>query len=211
MTGPSPDDPYPMVGFPQVGFLRPLVRNPNIIVGEYTYYDDPDGPEHFESKCVLYHFPFVGDKLILGKYCALARNVKFIMNGANHAMNGISTYPFYIFGNGWEVATPGPDDLSYKGDTIVGNDVWLGYDALVMPGVRIGDGAIVAARSVVTSDVAPYSIVGGNPARVIRMRFAAETIKELLDIQWWHWNVEKVTRNLRHIVAADVEKLRHAT
>lgn len=211
MKGPSPEEPHPMKGFPQVGFLRPLVNNPNIIVGEYTYYDDPDGPEHFESKCVLYHFPFVGDKLILGKYCALARNVKFIMNGANHSMNGFSTYPFYIFGNGWEVATPGPDDLSYKGDTIVGNDVWLGYDALVMPGVKIGDGAIVAARSVVTSDVAPYSVVGGNPARVIRMRFADELIKELLEIQWWNWNVEKVTRNLRQIVAADIEKLRYAT
>lgn len=211
MIGPSPDDPHPMAGFPQVGFLRPLVKNPNIIVGEYTYYDDPDGPEHFESKCVLYHFPFVGDKLILGKYCALARNVKFIMNGANHAMNGFSTYPFYIFGNGWEVAAPGSDDLSYKGDTIIGNDVWLGYDALVMPGVKIGDGAVIAARSVVTSDVAPYSTVGGNPARVIRMRFAAETIKELLEIQWWNWSVEKVTRNLRQIVAADIEKLRHAT
>jgi len=116
-----------MKGFPQVGYLKPLVKNPNIVVGDYSYYDDPEGPEHFEAKCVLYHFPFVGDKLLIGKFCALARGVRFIMNGANHQISGISTYPIYIFGNGWESATPHPDDIPYKGDTVIGNDVWLGY------------------------------------------------------------------------------------
>lgn len=210
MKGPSPNDPHPMKGFPQVGFLKPLVKNPNIVVGDYTYYDDPDGPEHFESKCVLYHFPFVGDKLVIGKFCALARGVRFIMNGANHQVSGISTYPFYIFGSGWESVTPQASDLPYKGDTVIGNDVWLGYDVLVMPGVTIGDGAIVAARSVVTSDVPDYAVVGGNPAKVIKERFAVEVVNDLLAIKWWDWPVDKITRNLTAIVGADVATLKAA-
>ena len=210
MSGPSPDDPHPLKGFPQVGFLKPLIKGPNIVVGDYSYYDDPEGPEQFEAKCVLYHFPFVGDKLVIGKFCALARGVRFIMNGANHQLGGFSTYPFYIFGNGWESATPQPGDLPYKGDTIVGNDVWLGYEALVMPGVKIGDGAIVAARSVVTGDVPAYSIAGGNPARVIKQRFSPSIVDELLAIRWWDWPIDKITRNLPAIVGADVAALRHA-
>jgi virginiamycin A acetyltransferase len=210
MHGPAPDDPHPVAGFPQVGFLKPLVKNANVVVGEYTYYDDPDGPEHFEQKCALYHFPFVGDRLVIGKFCALARGVKFIMNGANHALGGFSTFPFYIFGNGWEPAAPQPGDLPYKGDAVVGNDVWLGYDVLVMPGVTIGDGAVVAARAVVTGDVPPYSIVGGNPARAVKRRFPDDVVAELLAIRWWDWPVEKVTRNLRAIVGADIAALREA-
>jgi virginiamycin A acetyltransferase len=210
MLGPSPDDPYPMKGFPQVGFLKPLVKNPNIVIGDYSYYDDPDGPEQFEAKCVLYHFPFIGDKLRIGKFCALARGVRFIMNGANHQISGISTYPFYIFQNGWESVTPQPEDFPYKGDTVIGNDVWLGYDVLVMPGVKIGDGAIIAARSVVVSDVPAYSVVGGNPAKVIKQRFTDEVVDELLAIEWWDWPVEKITRNLPAIVGADVAALRNA-
>jgi virginiamycin A acetyltransferase len=170
MTGPDPRTRHPMEGFPQVGFLRNVITRPNIIVGDYTYYDDPGGVERFEQN-VLYHFPFIGDKLIIGKFCALAADVKFVMNGANHLMSGISTYPFYIFGNGWERVMPPLDALPKKGDTVVGNDVWIGYDSLIMPGVRIGDGAIVASRSVVVSDLPAYAIAGGNPARVIRRRF----------------------------------------
>ncbi len=196
MLGPSPDDPRPMKGFPQVGFLKPMVKNPNIVVGEYSYYDDPEGPEQFEAKCVLYHFPFIGDNLVIGKFFALARDVRFIMNGANHQTNGFSTYPFFIYGNGWESVTPQPGDFPYKGDTVIGNDVWLGYDVLVMLGVKIGDGAIVAARSVVVSDVPAYSVVGGNPAKVIKQRFHDAVIKELLTVKWWDWSLEKITRNL---------------
>ncbi len=114
MHGPSPDVEHPLNGFPQVGFLKPLIRNPNVVVGEFTYYDDPDGPEHFEDRCVLYHYPFVGDKLVIGKFCALARGVRFVMNGANHRIAGFSTYPFYIFGHGWESSTPQPGDLPYN-------------------------------------------------------------------------------------------------
>lgn len=210
MHGPSPNNPHPMAGFPQVGFLKPLITDPNIVVGDYTYYDDPDGPEQFQSKNVLYHFPFIGDKLIIGKFCALARGVRFIMNGANHKISGLSTFPFQIFGNGWEVVMPKPGDLPYKGDTVVGNDVWLGYEALIMPGVKIGDGAIVAASSVVTRDVPPYSIVGGNPAQVVKKRFADDVIAELLTIRWWDWPVEEITRNLHAIVGADLSALQRA-
>ncbi len=206
MYGPSPDTKHPMEGFPQVCFIRNTVRNPNIIVGEYTYYDDPENSDDFERN-VLYHFPFIGDRLIIGKFCAIARGVRFIMNGANHALSGISTYPFYIFGNGWEGAEPAPADLPYKGDTVVGNDVWIGYEALIMPGVRIGNGAIVSARSVVVRDVPAYTIVGGNPAQPIRTRFAPEVIARLEAIAWWDWPVEKITANLARITAADVDAL----
>ena len=157
LTGPDPFDKHPMAGFPQVCFIKNTVSNPNIVIGDYTYYDDPENSDDFERD-VLYHFPFIGDKLIIGKFCALARGVKFIMNGANHKMSGLSTYPFQIFGGGWERVMPALDELPYRGDTVIGNDVWIGYEALIMPGVHIGDGSIVASWSVVTSDVAPYSI-----------------------------------------------------
>ncbi len=210
MNGPSPNAVHPMTGFPQVCFIRNTVDNPNIEIGEYTYYDDPDGAEDFERN-VLYHYPFSGDKLVIGRFCAIARQAKFLMNGANHRLDGFSTYPFEIFGNGWESAAAAAPDYPDKGDTVVGNDVWIGYDALVMPGVTIGNGAIVAARSVVTGDVPAYAVVGGNPARVIRRRFGDEAIAALEEIAWWHWPVEQVTANLRHIVAADIDALRRCS
>jgi virginiamycin A acetyltransferase len=198
-----------MVGVPQVCYIKNTIRNPNIIVGDYTYYDDPENSEDFERN-VLYHFPFIGDKLIIGKFCALAKGVKFIMNGANHPMSGASTYPFFIFGNGWERTAPDVDQLPRKGDTIVGNDVWIGYDSLVMPGVVIGDGAIIASRSVVVSDVAPYTIVGGNPAKAIRERFPRAVAEELQRIQWWNWDAAKITRNLEALGDGDIAALRDA-
>ncbi|RYX82917.1 Vat family streptogramin A O-acetyltransferase [bacterium] len=207
MNGPNPNNPHPMEGFPQVCFIKNTVQNPNIIVGDYTYYDDPDDSENFERN-VLYHFPFIGDKLIIGKFCALARGVKFIMNGANHKLSGISTYPFQIFGNGWEKVMPDLSDLPYKGDTVIGNDVWIGFDALIMPGVKIGDGAIVSSRSVVVSDVPAYTIVGGNPAKPIRQRFEPGVIETLQSIAWWDWRIEKITRHLPIIVSGDIEALR---
>ncbi len=152
LNGPSPNNKYPMAGFPQVRFLKNTVTNPNIVIGDYTYYDDPEDSENFERN-VLYHFLFIGDRLVIGKFCVIARGVKFIMNGANHKISGISTYPFQIFGNGWEKVTPQPGDLPDKGDTIVGNDVWIGYDSLIMSGVKIGNGAIISSRSVVIDDV----------------------------------------------------------
>lgn len=202
MNGPSPSEIHPMPGFNQVCFIKNTVTNPQIIIGDYTYYDDPAGSENFERN-VLYLYPFMGDKLIIGKFCAIARDVKFIMNGANHKLNCLSTYPFSIFRNGWELVTPQKEDLPFKGDTLVGNDVWIGYDSLVMPGVKIGDGAIIAAGSVVTNDVAPYTIIGGNPAKPIKARFPPETVRLLLEIRWWDWDIEKITRNLENITSAD--------
>ena len=196
-----------MAGFPQVCFIKNTVANPNIVIGDYTYYDDPEDAANFERN-VLYHFPFIGDKLIIGKFCALARGVRFIMNGANHKMSGFSTYPFHIFGGGWEAAMPKPGELPYKGDTVVGNDVWLGYESVVMPGVKIGDGAVVASKSVVVKDVPPYSVVGGNPAVLIRQRFPEETVKALLEIAWWDWDAEKITRCLAFILSTDIDALR---
>lgn len=207
MNGPDPCTLHPLQGFAQVCFIKNTIRNPNILVGDFTYYDDPEDAEGFERN-VLYHFPFIGDRLIIGKFCALARGVKFIMNGANHKMSGISTYPFYIFGNGWEVAAPQSGELPFKGDTVIGNDVWMGFESLVMPGVKIGNGAIISTRSVVVADVPAYAIVGGNPAKIIRMRFPDETIKALEEIAWWDWPVGKITRCLAQIVAGDVSALR---
>lgn len=197
-----------MKGFPQICFIQNTVSNPNIIIGDYTYYDDPDDSENFEQN-VLYHFPFIGDRLIIGKFCALARGITFIMNGANHKLSGFSTYPFQIFGNGWEKVTPQMGELPYKGDTVVGNDVWIGYEAVIMQGVKIGDGAIIAAKSVVVNDISPYTIVGGNPAKPIRQRFEDDVIQALLEVAWWNWDIEKITRNLEKIVAADISNLKN--
>lgn len=206
MYGPDPSNTHPMKGFPQVCFIKNTVTNPNILVGDFTYYDDPEDSENFERN-VLYHYPFIGDKLIIGKFCAIAKGVQFIMNGANHKLSGFSTFPFYIFGNGWENAMPQAGDLPYKGDTIIGNDVWIGYKALIMPGVKIGNGAIISSRSVVTSDVPAYAVVGGNPAKMIKKRFTEETIATLEKLAWWDWPVEKITQNLTAIMSSNLEAL----
>lgn len=204
MHGPSPTDPHPMAGFPQVCFIKNTVKNPAIIVGDYTYYDDPENSEDFERN-VLYHYPFIGDKLVIGKFCAIARGVRFIMNGANHKLSGLSTYPFGIFGQGWG---PMPGKLASKGDTVIGHDVWIGYEALIMPGVKIGNGAIIAARSVVSHDVPAYGVVGGNPAKLIKKRFDEDTIVALQTLAWWNWPVEKITAAIPAITGGDIEALK---
>ncbi len=210
MHGPHPSTLHPMPGFPQVAYLKNALSHlPNIIVGDYSYYDDPKGVSNFEGN-VLYHFPFIGDKLIIGKFCAIARGVKFIMNGANHKTSGFSTYPFFIFGQGWEAAAPQPGDLPYKGDTVIGNDVWIGYEALIMPGVKIGDGAIIAARSVVSSDVPAYTVVGGNPAQIIKRRYPEDVAQQLQALAWWDWPAEKITAHLQEIIGADLQALQAA-
>ncbi|MES2039146.1 MAG: Vat family streptogramin A O-acetyltransferase [Pseudomonadota bacterium] len=207
MHGPDPKNAHPMQGFPQVCYIKNTVSNPNILIGDYTYYDDPEGAEDFERN-VLYHFPFIGDKLIIGKFCALARGIKFIMNGANHNMAGISTYPFQIFGNGWEKTPMDLEALPYKGDTVIGNDVWIGYEALIMPGVKIGNGAIISSRSVVVGNVPAYTIVGGNPAKPIRRRFTDDVIDTLEQIAWWDWPAEKISRHISIIIAGDMGALK---
>jgi virginiamycin A acetyltransferase len=201
-------NPAPMPGFPRVCFLKPVVKSPLIEVGEYTYYDDPDAPEAFETRNVLYHYDFIGDRLVIGRFCAIATGATFIMNGANHALGGLSTYPFEIFGQGWEAGleAAGLDDGN-RGDTVVGHDVWIGRGAVILPGVRIGSGAIIAAHAVVSRDVPDYAVVAGNPAEVRKMRFAPETIRTLLGIAWWDWPAEKITRHLSAIRGGDVAAL----
>lgn len=206
-NGPSPHARYPLSNQTRLVYLKNIVKNPNIIVGDYTYYDDFENPENFERN-VLYHFDFIGDKLIIGKFCSIASDVKFIMNGGNHRTDWFTNYPFPIFGSGWEAAEP--DEWPDKGDTLIGNDVWIGYSATIMPGIRIGDGAIIATKSVVTRDVKAYTVVGGNPAKEIRLRFEASIIQELLGIRWWDWDIEKITRNLKAICGADINALRGA-
>jgi len=209
MNGPSPSEIHPMQGFPQVCFIKNTITNQEIIVGDYTYYDDPVDSEHFERN-VMYLYPFMGDRLIIGKYCAIACGVKFMMNGANHKIEGFSTYPFSLFGGGWERVVPKIEELPLKGDTVIGNDVWIGYESIIMPGVQVGDGAIIAARSLVVDDVPPYAVVGGNPARLLKSRFSPHIITKLLEIRWWEWDAEKVTRNLELIISADVTALANA-
>jgi virginiamycin A acetyltransferase len=205
MNGPDKNKTFPLEHYDRLCFLKNIIKNPNIIVGDYTYYDDFENVENFE-KNVRYHFDFIGDKLVIGKFCMIASDVKFIMNGANHLTKAITSYPFAIFGNGWENAM---DDKEYphKGDTIVGNDVWIGYNATIMAGTTIGEGAIIAANSTVVKDVEPYSIVGGNPAGEIRKRFPEETIRKLLELKWWDWEIEKITRNVHLLTGEDVDSL----
>jgi virginiamycin A acetyltransferase len=208
MNGPDRNAKFPLANYDRLCFLKNVVKNPNIIVGDYTYYDDFENVENFE-KNVKYLFDFTGDKLIIGKFCMIASGVTFIMNGANHLTDAVSTYPFAIFGNGWENAMEGKS-YPNKGDTIIGNDVWIGYNATIMAGVKVGDGAIIATNSTVTKDVEPYSIVGGNPAREIRKRFSEDDIQKLLALRWWDWDAEKITRNVQYLTDQNIEKLLNA-
>lgn len=194
MQGPNPNTTFPLANYDRLCFLKNIIKNPNIIVGDYTYYDDFEDVHNFE-KNVKYHFDFVGDQLIIGKFCMIASDVTFIMNGANHLTDAVSTYPFAIFGHGWEGAMEGKTYPS-KGNTVIGNDVWIGHRATIMPGVTVGDGAIIATNATVTKDVPAYAVVGGNPAKVIKMRFPDAEITRLLELQWWDWPLEKITANL---------------
>lgn len=205
MQIPNKDQQFPLPHYDRLCFLKNVINNPNIIIGDYTYYDDFEDVHNFE-KNVKYHFDFIGDQLIIGKFCMIASGATFIMNGANHLSRSVSSYPFAIFGGSWAGAM---DGKSYpnKGNTVVGNDVWIGYNATIMPGVTIGDGAIIASNATVTKDVEPYAIVGGNPAKLVRKRFNADTINKLLDLKWWDWNIEKITKHVNHLTSGEVDKL----
>lgn len=205
MDIPDKHQKFPLGSYDRLCFLKNIVTNPNIIVGDYTYYDDFETVENFE-KNVKYLFDFTGDKLVIGKFCMIASDVTFIMNGANHLSAAITSYPFAIFGKDWANAMEGKQ-YPTKGDTTIGNDVWIGYGATIMPGVTIGDGAIIATKSVVTKDVPPYSIVGGNPAKEIRRRFSETDIEALLQLKWWDWPIEKITANTQHLTGNDLEAL----
>lgn len=197
----DPTKIFPLLNTERLCFLKNIINDPNIIVGDYTYYDDPENVYNF-LKNVLYHFDFIGDKLIIGKFCQIATNVRFIMNGGNHALIGFSTFPFSAFGGEWSTVPLTP---AFKGDTIIGNDVWIGNSATIMPGIHVGDGAIIASNAVVTKNVEPYSIVGGNPAKLIRYRFDEKTIQALIKLQWWNWDFEKITKHAKDLATGNIE------
>ena len=186
-------------------FIKNVVKAPNIQIGDYTYYDDPADPAGFEQNNVLFNWPEFGDRLIIGKFCSIASGTKFIMGPANHRISSVTTYPFHVFGGAWEENTPPHlSELPFKGDIVVGNDVWIGRESVILPGVKIGDGAIVAACSVVSRDVEPYQVVGGNPARPIKKRFDEELIALLLELRWWDFppeDLEAVRARIRQILA----------
>lgn len=205
------DIPDPRVIFPNEYktscFIKNVVKAPNISIGDYTYYDDAVAATDFEKNNVLFNWPEFGDKLVIGKFCAFATGVKFIMGSANHRLASASTYPFNVFGGAWaEITPPHLEQLPKKGDTVVGNDVWIGREAVVMPGVKIGDGAVVAAYSVVAKDVAPYTVVGGNPARFIKDRFDEELKDVLLRLRWWDKTGEELLEIIPLLCECDLEK-----
>lgn len=196
---PNPNTIHPIAGYDKEIYVKPTIKNKNIIVGNFTYIADSE----FESH-VTHHYEFNNDKLIIGKFCQIASGVEFVMNGANHQMNAVSTFPFYTL-EGWEQVPPTQNDLPIKGDTIIGNDVWIGQNATIMPGVHIGDGAIIGANSVVGSDIEPYTIVVGNPARAIRKRFDDELIGIMENLKWWDKNVEEINNLIPLLTNSDLK------
>lgn len=197
----NPEKIYPREGDRETVYLKNVVTDPGIQVGEFTMYNDfVHDPRGFEKKNVLYHYPVNKEKLVIGKFCSIACGAKFLFNSANHTLSSLSTYPFPIFFDEWGLEK---SDVAAawdrKGDIVIGNDVWIGYEAVILAGVTIGDGAVIGARAVVTKDVPPYAIVGGVPARVIRSRFTEETVKALLRLKWWDWPAERIQEKLAEI------------
>lgn len=202
MTAPNPNTVHPIAGYDKEIYVKPTIKNPNIIVGDFTYIADSE----FESH-VTHHYDFIGDKLIIGKFCQIAAGVEFVMNGANHQMNAVSTFPFYTL-EGWKMNPPATSDMPFKGDTVIGNDVWIGQNATILPGVHIGDGAIIGANSVIGSDVEPYTIVVGNPAEAIRYRFDEELTELLLKFKWWDKPIEEINELIPILTSSDLEKVK---
>lgn len=204
---------YPRTNDFQTIYLNTVIKSPNIIVGDYTIYNDfVNDPTLFEKNNVLYHYPINKDRLIIGKFCSIACGSKFLFNSANHTLKSLANYTFPLFFEEWgldkkDVASAWDN----KGDITIGNDVWIGYEAVIMSGVHIGDGAIIASRAVVTKDVPPYTIVGGTPAKEIRLRFDADTIAQLQKLQWWNWPIEKIRSNLPLIMNGEIDKLKYSS
>lgn len=208
MTIPDPTKLYPRTGDSQTIYLKNAVQDPNIEIGDFTIYNDSaHDPRGFQKNNVLYHYPVNGDRLTIGKFCSIACGARFLMTSANHALTSLSTYVFPIFYEEWDHGMKVTEAWDNRGDIVVGNDVWIGYEAALLSGVTVGDGAIIGARSVVTKDVPPYTIVGGVPARPIRRRFSDEAIAALLNLKWWDWPLEKLSANLRAIQNGDLESL----
>ena len=199
---PNPNTIHPINGYDKEIYIKPTIKNPNIVVGDFTYIADSE----FESH-VTHFYDFIGDKLIIGNFCQIGKGVEFVMNGANHQMNAVSTFPFYTL-EGWDQVPPSQNDLPLKGDTIVGNDVWIGQYATILPGVQIGDGAIIGANSVIGSDVDPYTIVVGNPAKPIRKRFDDDLISILEKLKWWDKSIEEINNLIPLLTSNDLEKVK---
>lgn len=199
---PNPNTIYPVAGYKYEIYVKPTIKNKNIIVGDFTYIADSE----FESH-VTHHYDFNHDKLIIGKFCQIASGVEFVMNGANHQMNAVSTFPFYTL-EGWNQAVPLVADMPIKGNTIIGNDVWIGQNATILPGVHIEDGAIIGANSVVGSHVDPYTVVIGNPARLIRKRFDNELIEILEKLKWWDKSIDEINQLIPLLTSSDLVKVK---
>lgn len=199
---PDPNTIHPIPGYDKEIYVKPTIKNPQIIVGDFTYIADSD----FESH-VTHLYEWNGDRLIIGKFCQIAAGVEFVMNGANHQMNAVSTFPFFTL-EGWNASAPQKSDMLLKGDTVIGNDVWIGQNATIMPGVHIGDGVIIGANSLVSKDVEPYTIVAGNPIRVIRKRFDDELIDLLERFKWWDKSIEEINNLIPILTNGDLEKVR---
>lgn len=201
---------YPRTGDEETVYLKNVIKNPRILVGEYTMYNDfVNDPAEFEQNNVLYHYPINHDSLVIGKFCSIACGARFIFNSANHTMKSLSTYPFPLFFEEWGLDVRNvTDSWDNKGDIIVGNDVWIGYEAVIMSGVTIGDGAIIGTRAVVTKDVPPYTVVGGIPAKFIRKRFTDEVISSLLELKWWDWPKDRIAQNIKAIQSGCIEQLK---
>lgn len=201
---------YPRTGDYQTVYLNQVITNPNVIVGDYTMYNDfVNDPTEFEKNNVLYHYPINGDRLIIGKFCSIACGAKFLFNSANHSLTSLSTYPFPIFFEEWGLERAQVTRAwDHKGDIVIGNDVWIGYEAVILAGVTIGDGAIIGTRAVVTKDVPPYTIVGGVPAKPIRKRFPDDTIAALLALRWWDWPEERIAGCLDAIQSGQIDQIK---
>ena len=208
MAIPNPKKKYPRSNDSQTVYLKNVITKPTIEVGDFTIYNNfCNDPADFEKNNVLYHFPLNQDKLVIGKFCSVACGAKFIMTCANHTLKSLSTYPFPIFGEEWDEALQPKDAWDHKGNIVIENDVWIGYEAVILSGVHIGNGAIIGTRAVVTKDVPPYAIVGGVPAKIIRMRYNEQVIAQLQAMKWWDWPYEKITKNLSIIQAGDIDAM----
>ncbi len=199
---PNPNVIHPVEGFDAVVYVKPTIQNPNIMVGDFTYFADNDFENH-----VTHHYDFYADKLIIGKFCQIAAGVNFIMNGANHQMNAVSTFPFYIF-EGWQQDVPLLCEMPLKGDTVIGNDVWIGQNTTILPGSKVGDGAVIGANSVLSGEVQPYTIVAGNPAKPVRKRLSDELIELMLQFKWWDRPIEEVNRLIPILTSSDMDMVK---
>ncbi|WP_257674866.1 CatB-related O-acetyltransferase [Clostridium felsineum] len=203
------DKIYPRSNDYQTVYLKNVISKTNIEVGDYTIYNDfYNDPKEFENSNVLYQYPINKDKLVIGKFCSIACGAKFLMTSGNHSLKSLSTYTFPIFNDEWDMNLKVTDAWDNKGDIVIGNDVWIGYEAVIMSGVTIGDGAIIGTRAVVTKDVPPYTIVGGVPAKIIKKRFSESIISKLLQLNWWNWSYEKIQLNIKNIQEGNIEKLK---